>query len=436
MAFLAPPLDKQAIADAVAGRRAWAIEALARLVRQPTVLGHEEPGQRVMRELLRELGMKVVVEPIDLDAIKDKPGFGPVEWQLDGKENVVGIHEPDEDAGRSLIINGHIDVVSPEPTKLWSSPPFEPRIVNGEENGESWMYGRGAGDMKGGTVAHLWALQALRDLGLEPASRVLVESVVEEECTGNGALSLLEKGYRADAALIPEPFGETLLEAQVGVLWFRVRVVGMTTHVLGAAQGVNAIEKSILIIQALRELEAEINLESNVPALFAGVPHPINLNVGTIQGGDWQSTVAGECVTGFRIGAFPGESLTSMMERVEERVRRAAAQDPWLSDNPPQVEWVGFRAEGCVFNCDGDAARVLRKAHSLWRGDEPEQLRCTATTDVRFFNLYYGIPATCYGPTARAIHAADEKVSLDSMQRIAEVMCTFLEDWCKLRRRP
>jgi acetylornithine deacetylase len=422
------------IAKAVQTRRDWAVDALSTFVRQPTTLGNEEAGQRIAAKLFDELGLEVQVEKINLAEIADKPGFSPVDWQLDGKHNVVGTHSVAQATGKSLIFNGHVDVVSPEPVRLWTSPPYEPRLVTDEEDGETWLYGRGAGDMKGGSISYLWALHALRELGAVPASNVTCQSVVEEECTGNGALALLEQGYRADAAIIPEPFNETLLTAQVGVLWFRVRVVGATTHVLGAGSGVNAIEKSWPIINALRDLEKETNHESNIPDLYKGIEHPINLNVGTINGGDWQSTVAGECVTGFRFGAFPGESLDGVKRAIKQCVKKAAEADPWLRDNPPQIEWVGFQAEGCVFDADSDMGKTLRSAHREWRGREPEQLRCTATTDVRFFNLYYNIPATCYGPKARSIHGVDEKVSIDSMQRVTEVLCSFVQDWCKLRK--
>jgi acetylornithine deacetylase len=427
-------LTKDNISNAINARREWAVNALSELVRQPTTLGNEEPGQQVAEKLFAELGLETRSEDIRLREIESLPGFSPVDWKLEGKRNVVGIHEGG--AGRSLIFNGHIDVVSPEPTKLWTSPPFEPRIARAEEDGEDWMYGRGAGDMKGGTVSYLWALHALRDLGAMPAARVLCQSVVEEECTGNGALSLLAKGYKADAAIIPEPFNETITRAQVGVLWFRVRVLGKTTHVLGAGQGVNAIEKSWLVIQALRALEDEVNREGNIPALYKGIEHPINLNVGTINGGDWQSTVAGECVTGFRFGAFPDESLDAVKHAIEARVAQAAQGDDFLKENPPQVEWTGFQAEGAEFNVESDFGKTLRKAHSEWRGSEPEQLRSTATTDIRFFNLYYNIPATCYGPKAQRIHGVDEKVSIDSMQRVAEVLCSFVQEWCGLKQEP
>src|SRR5690606_37641080 len=105
--------------------------------------------------------LEVQVEKINLAEIADKPGFSPVDWQLDGKHNVVGTHSVAQATGKSLIFNGHVDVVSPEPVRLWTSPPYEPRLVTDEEDGETWLYGRGAGDMKGGSISYLWALHAL-----------------------------------------------------------------------------------------------------------------------------------------------------------------------------------------------------------------------------------------------------------------------------------
>lgn len=430
-----PEPSREHVRQAVADRRGWAIDRLGALVREPTVLGQEDPGQIKVAELFEEVGLKTELLPIEVDRIRNHPGFSPVDWPLDGKRNVVGIHEPGESAGRSLIFNGHIDVVSPEPVAMWSSPPFEPRVVENEEDGEAWMYGRGAGDMKGGSIAYLWALAALGDLGHAPASKVVCQSPVEEECTGNGALDLLERGYTADACIIPEPFAETILARQVGVLWFQVRILGKTTHVLQAGRGVNAIEKAWVIIAAMRELEEELNHPDRVPEGYRGVDHPINLNVGVIDGGDWASTVAGECVIRFRLGLFPGEPVDQLKRKIEEKVAAAAGADPWLSEFPPRVEYVGFHAEGCEFDVEGGVGRALQEAHENWRGRRADELSATCTTDVRFFNLYHGVPATCYGPKAKAIHGVDEKVSIDSIERVAQVLATFVQGWCGLQRK-
>src|SRR5260221_5135926 len=106
------------------------------------------------------------------------------------------------------------------------------------------MYGRGAGDMKAGIILNLFALRALRVLGWQPAADVYQQSVVEEECTGNGALACLQRGYRADAALIPEPSSGVMTLAQFGVMWFQVKVARHPLHVYKADAGSNPTESA------------------------------------------------------------------------------------------------------------------------------------------------------------------------------------------------
>ncbi|MBI5155090.1 ArgE/DapE family deacylase [Candidatus Poribacteria bacterium] len=427
-------ISQSTIRAELQARRSWAIERLADWVCCASVLGNESSAQEYIAGVYESIGLSARLEPIEVDRIKPLPGYSPADWSYDGRPNAVGVHDPGMNERRSLVLNGHVDVVSPEPVMLWSSPPFEPRMA--EVDGEPWMFGRGAGDMKGGSMCFLWALAALQDMGLEPASSVICQSPIEEECTGNGTLALLAQGYTGDACLIPEPFNETILECQVGAMWFDVRVLGRTTHVLGAGRGVNAIEKTWLIISALRELEAELNQPEAIPPPYQGIEHPINLNVGIIRGGDWASTVAGECVTRFRIAPFPGEKLADLRRKIEGCVARAAESDAWLREFPPAVEYVGFQAEGCHFDMQSDFARALTTAHARWRAAPPAPLRATCTTDVRYFNLYYNTPATCYGPKAVNIHGVDERVSIDSMQRVAEVMVSLIADWCGVRKKP
>ncbi len=420
---------------AVTDKREWAVDLLDRWVRCPSTLSNEASAQTYIEKKLGEMGLAVEREAVDEAVIASLRGYSPALVSYEGRDNIIGRHLPSVTRGRSLIVNGHVDVVSPEPVSLWSTPPFEPKVFT-DEGGETWMQGRGAGDMKGGTVATLWAFEALRELGLEPAAPVTFQSCIEEECTGNGALSLCAHGHGGDACLIPEPFDQTVLVEQAGVLWFEVHLLGKTTHVLGAGQGVNAIDKAWGVYRHLREeLEGPLNRMEALPETYRAIHHPANLNLGVVEGGDWPSTVAGACTMRFRMGILPGTSCAWMKRQVLEVVKGACVGDTWLEANPPKVVFRGFQAEPCGFDPDSDFGRVLAKSHAKVEGRPPVPLHATCTTDVRFYNLYYNIPATCYGPRAIAIHGADERVSIDSMGRVAMVVAELMAGWCGLNQR-
>ena len=121
--------------------------------------------------------------------------------------------------------------------------------------------------------------------------RIHLQSVIEEESTGLGALSTLQRGYRADACLIPEPTDGKLMRAQVGVIWFRLKVRGLPVHVSSAGTGSNAIKAAYHLIQGLEGLEAEWNERAKSHRFFGKVKHPLNFNPGIIKGGDWASSV-------------------------------------------------------------------------------------------------------------------------------------------------
>jgi acetylornithine deacetylase len=230
-----PALEAEIFAAADAAQKDLQSLLLA-LVTFPTLNGNEDGAQQFMEAVFRDLGLKTERFAVADDEIRHLPGYSPAVGRWAKHDNVVGTHKPREAKGRSLILNGHIDVVPVGAEELWSRPPFDPVIREGR------LYGRGSGDMKAGIAAYVAAMRALRSLGLQPAAPVHLQSVVEEECTGNGALACLQRGYRADAAIIPEPSGDRLGSAQVGVMWFQVKVRGRPAHVAVAGSGSNAIE--------------------------------------------------------------------------------------------------------------------------------------------------------------------------------------------------
>jgi len=415
------PEDRE-ILDAIGGEREWMRDLLAGLVREPTTLGDEERGQAVVRDALRELGLAPADVAMDAEAIRAHPSHSPFDWDVRGKSNVVATWgEARDAAGRSLILNGHIDVVSPEPRAQWGGhDPFDP-VVEGD-----WLYGRGAADMKCGLAAILGAVRGLKALGLEPHAPVHLESVVEEECTGNGTLATLLAGYTADAAIIAEPFGAAITTGQVGVLWFDVRIAGVPGHAAEGGNAVNAIERSLSVIGALRELERELNVSP--PAPFDRFTHPINLNVGAIEGGDWPSTVPGECVTRYRIALYPNMRVADLQARIEAIVAEATAEQPGSAS----VAYRGFACEGYEVWEESPLVTTLGGAFTRRAGAPPALVATTGTTDARVFGLHFGIPAVCFGPYAEHAHGTRERVYLPSVVQTAQVLGLFVKDWSGL----
>lgn len=404
---------------------------LSELVSHPSTRGQEQSAQAYMADALQERGYSVDRWQINVDDIRHLPGFSPVIGSYDDAVNVVGTHKSATSKGRSLILNGHIDVVPAGPLDMWETPPFSPKVEG------DWLYGRGAGDMKAGLVANLFALDALRSAGFAPAADVFFQSVVEEECTGNGALACLQRGYKADAVLIPEPFDETLVKAQTGVIWFQVHLKGLPTHVAYAGDGANAIEAAVPLINALHALEKRWNAPEQRHHDFAHHDHALNLNVGKIVGGDWASSVPAWCVFDVRMGVFPGQDLEAARADIEATLLQAAEENSFLRENKPKVVYHGFMAEGYALSDDTSetasvAIKALGDAHKAVNDKDLEQMAITCTTDTRFFGLYANTPALVYGPHSEAIHGFNERVSLESIKRVTKATALFIADWCGL----
>ncbi|MDF2234758.1 ArgE/DapE family deacylase [Albimonas sp. CAU 1670] len=428
------PLDP-AVEDAIVAAVDAAFDDQIRftqaMVRCPSTRGQEHTVQDLMESAMAGRGLDVDRWKVRVEDIKDMPGFAPVvDADYANAWNVVGAFRPKARAegGRSLIFNGHVDVVPTGPWERWTTPPFEPRIEG------KWMYGRGAGDMKSGLAGTLFALDALRAAGFEPGAPVWFQSVVEEECTGNGTLACLQRGYAADCAFVPEPLGPVLMRAEVGLIWFRVHVDGDPQHASAAFQdvGANAIEKALLLWPGIKALEDEWNARKGDRPPYEDHPHPIRVNLGEIEGGEWTSSVPAKAVLNVRVGVFPGDDLADIRAEIEARVREEARKDPYLSNTPPRIEWHGHMAEGYVLENAEAPEAALGAVHERLTGEALRAEPSSAATDARFFGLYQGVPGLVYGPVCERPHGIDERVDLDSVRHATKAMALFMARWCGL----
>lgn len=395
-------------------------ETLRDLLRIPSLIGHETAAQQFVSAAAEEAGMRAQLWDVDPRELGADPDYAPVDGGEGVRPNLTALL-PGSGSGRSIAVSGHIDVVSPEPIGQWRTDPWGGAVEDGR------MYGRGALDMKGGLVAGLHAVHAIRDTYGALAGDVVFESVIEEECSGNGTLAARRRGPRVDAALIPEVSGEDVQIANPGVVWFEVTVTGKPAYVGLAGASVNAIEVATDVISAMRALPDELNESFDHPE-YREYERPLTLNVGTVHGGDWPSNVPLECRIGFRL-SFPLDwSVARAQEFVSRRLNEFSSSHTWLRDNPPGLRWHGFRAHGFSIDRTAPIVDLLARTVGEVTGSPARFSPMFGTADARYF-ADQGIPAVYYGPAGGGMHAPDEWVDLASVRRVATVLARTIVAW-------
>jgi acetylornithine deacetylase len=265
--------------------------------------------------------------------------------------------------------------------------------------------------MKGGVAAMLLAVEAALAAGPLPGA-VVYQSVIEEECGGNGALAACLAGPLADGVVIAEPTNGAMDLVAPGVIWARITLAGRARHAAHADEDSNPIETAFAVIGALRTLEGELNADPEPE--FEGVERPYLLNVGALHAGDWPSMAPGRAELDVRLG-FP---IAMAPAEAQERLRAAVAS----ADAGAEVDFRGFRARGYAFGAETPLVYLLSESHAEIRGGSLVAEPARATTDLRFFEGQ----AVCYGPTGDGLHGVDEWVDLESVADVASVLALLL----------
>ena len=413
------------ISDAVEAARGELISFLQKMVQTSSLPNHEHEVQNLVVQKLLSMGLEVEIVPSNFDDLKDHPAFGDDGFSPTDRVNVVGRWAGTQAGdGKSLILNGHVDVVPPGDLSLWADSPWSGIIRDGK------LYGRGSCDMKAGLCAGIFAVDVLQRLGYQPARDILIESVIGEESGGIGTLTTIVKGYTADAVILLEPTRLELSPVQSGALTFRLTVFGRSIHAAMKAYGVSAIEKFALLLNAINKLDVERHQNFKHP-LFDDPNNVAPISIGTVRGGEWHSTVPEEVVAEGRMGVFPGESNESARQALEDVIQLTAASDPWLRQNPPRVDWFEGQFESGETPLDHPLIQNLKEAHQHVTGSAPTMRAVTYGSDMRLFTNHARVAATHYGPgDVGMAHAANEFVPLDEVVTVTKVIANLITQWC------
>ncbi len=403
-------IDWQSVDRAVEAGLEHALETLSELVAVESILGNEAGAQQIVRRELERLDFEVEAVEVDPALLASDPASGVPIVGYAGRPVLIGRR-----AGasrRSLLIQGHVDVVPPGAEALWTSPPFSACERDG------WVYGRGAADMKGGFAMALLALGALQECAPDSLEGALsMASVIEEECGGNGALAALHAGATADGVLLPEPTALTLLLGGVGVLWCEITVRRKGSHAGEPGAAGSALESALEVAESLRALTRAFE---DGDADMRDPSEQYLFNVGTLHAGEWISNAPSIATLGVRVG-YPTRMAPA---EAQDHVRATVA----AADPGAELRFVGFRAEGYRVSADDPFAIAVARAHHSAHGTQAASSSESATTDARFY-ARRGIPAVCYGPNGRNLHAVDEAVEVASIAAGARTLSRLIPDW-------
>ncbi|HWO98254.1 MAG TPA: peptidase [Bacillus sp. (in: firmicutes)] len=396
---------------------------LKRLVQEASVQGAEKYAQALIVEKLRQLGLHIDIWTPDIRQLQQHKGFIATRMSFEDSPNVVAVLKG-TGGGRSIILNGHIDVVPEGDESSWTYDPYSAYIKDGK------LYGRGSSDMKGGQTALLLAIEAIMSLGISLKGDVIFQSVIEEESGGAGTLACLLRGYRADAALIPEPTNMQIFSKQQGSMWFRMKVRGKYGHGMPKYEGENAIEKAILVIDHLRELEVKRNRRIQ-DSLFKQNAIPIPITIGKIEGGTWPSSIADTVTLEGRMGVGWNEQLDEARREMEEWLERLHGKYPCFEEHPVVLEWFGAQWLPVDMNPSHELVKVLMSQYDLVKRKEPEIGASRWGTDGGILTNVGDIPTILFGPgKMEAAHLPDEYIELEHVFEAAEIIALTVISWC------
>jgi acetylornithine deacetylase len=427
---------EQRVVDEIAGRRDELVALLTDLIAFDTTAREVDDPPRDEAALQGYLGDRLGRVGASVDLWEPAPGelaagrMVPPGLGFEGRPQLAA-RFAGTGGGPSLMFNGHIDVVSPEPLDGWTSHPHRAEIRDGR------LYGRGACDMKGGVASMTFAAQVLAELGVKLAGDLTVCTVTDEESTGAGGLAAVAHGVRADAGIVTEPSNFDVWVACRGSLIPTIRIPGRAGHAGIRAPhwqdggAVNAIDKSRIVLDALARLEADWRERADNRHPFLS---PGDIIATVIAGGEWIVSYPSSVDLTYHVAYLPANADadgwgTRVEREIEDCVARAAATDPWLAENPPTFSWAP-EVPAAEVPVDAPIVDVLLAAgRAVGRPGRPSGL--DNWHDGATFTRFGGTPCVCYGTgTLDCAHRPNESVPVDDLVSCAQALALAAMRFC------
>ena len=340
--------------------------------------------------------------------------------------------------GRSVIFFAHPDGEPYQQDHGWHHDPLAGEIDAGR------IHGWGVADDLAGVATMVQAVALLRAAGLRPKGDVILASTPSKR-HARGVHALLHGGVSADAAVYLHPAESGLGMREVkalaaGQLIFKVIVPGRLPatsepgHTAFAHLAVNPIEKAMVVLAALKALDARRGARVHHPALDEAIGRSTNLLVGDIRtlGDGRASRVAPAVQLSCALSFPPGEALATVQDELQRALDDAAATDTFLREHPPQLHMLSG-VTGAEVTLDHPLWAATSEAVRLGTGEAPQINPLHTSSDIRNPMVQSGIPCVGLGPLCGDLTqnaGRDEWVDATDYRRGVEVVALLIALWC------
>lgn len=416
--------NKEKVCKWIDQNRDELITFLKKIIQIPSVTGNEGPIQDYLSGYLKDLGVGLDMFVPDLDELRKHPAYVKESQPYNGRPNIVAMIKG-SGGGKSLLFNGHIDVIPEGAPENWEHKPWSGDVENGK------LYGRGASDMKAGVAAFTMVIKAILASGVKLKGDLIAEYVMDEELTGNGTLACVMKGYKADAGICCETSSMKVQPGSIGRIWFEIKVKGKAAGIQRRFEGVNAIDLGYIVTRIVSEFEAE-RLASISHPLYPDIKSSIPCMIGQFESGTYYSAFPDSCVLKGSMATVPGEDSNAVKDKFVAFVKRRAGEEhPWLKENPPELIYTGYFAEPSEIPTDSPIVKVLSGNFESLMGCPPDISGRQGAADIRFMNKYGNTPTVIFGPgLTEQMHANNEYVLVDDYINAAKILAATVIDWC------
>jgi succinyl-diaminopimelate desuccinylase len=360
----------------------------------------EQAAAEFIATLLRGKGLKPVVEEVS-------PGRPNIICDWSGTTFNASKH-------KTLMFEGHTDVVTEGDASAWTHPPFEARIVDGK------LYGRGSADMKAGVAAAICALEAIRKVAPDLPGRIRLGLVSDEEGMMTGIKHFIGQGHanEVDGAIICEPEENEICLFQKGAMRVNVTFTGVMSHGAMPYAGVNPIAALSVFIEKVKEVQQreQNRLGSHE---FLGLPWFTPTIIKSPISGEAQHNVMPESAyLALDIRTVPGQDHDEILKWLHEIAQTLEKTTPRLKINVDCFEsrpWTQTHK-------DNPLVTAVEKAYPAIFNEPPKYGGVPGATDGTFLHAWAKVPIVTIGPGLRTIpHQRDEYVDVADVVQSARL---------------